>query len=48
MIEAGATFAYMLDGGDSVATVVNGEQLTTIYFEDYGKPVPTVINFVAK
>ena len=48
MIEAGATYAYMLDGGDSVATVVNGEQLTTIYYEDYGKPVPTVINFVAK
>lgn len=48
MIAAGATYAYMLDGGDSVATVVDGEQITTVYYEDYGKPVPTVINFVAK
>lgn len=48
MIAAGATFAYMLDGGDSVATVLDGVQLTTIYYENYGKPVPTVISFVAK
>lgn len=48
MIAAGATFAYMLDGGDSVATIVAEEQLTTIYYEEYGKPVPTVITFVAK
>lgn len=48
MLRAGATFAYMLDGGDSVATVLDGQQLTTIYYEDYGKPVPTVFNFVAK
>jgi len=48
MLAAGATFAYMLDGGDSVATVVGEKQLTTIYYEDYGKPVPTVINFTVR
>lgn len=46
MLNAGATFAYMLDGGDSVSTIINGEMATVNYFEDFGKPVPTVISFV--
>ena len=38
-------FAYSLDGGGSTETVINGEQINTIYEGTYGRKVPTVIYF---
>lgn len=41
----GVKFAWLLDGGGSVETVIGDKQINNIYVGTYGRPIPTYIVF---
>lgn len=44
-VKHGLEFAYLLDGGNSVETVVGSKHINSIYEGNLGRKVPTFIIF---